>query len=202
MESGWSLTSPCSKPSPCEESEARVWLQNPLTGTWASRWPLWASVSPSALLTIWCCHWYQQGLWKPPSAWPTTPCFQILDPISAPALTDNTSEPLGPQPQCAQMTATSAKGQHRTVHDRAPGKAALSTGTAPARRDPDSSNSPPLNWKERQQRPDMAYGGLGGRPSPAHISSRILSMSGRRQSLFKNRSKISKENSSGRMDSL
>lgn len=44
--------------------------------------------------------------------------------------------------------------------------------------------------------------GAGGQVSPAHISSRILSMSGRRHSLFRNRSKISKENSSGRMDSL
>lgn len=48
----------------------------------------------------------------------------------------------------------------------------------------------------------MEYRGLVSGPSPAHISSRILSMSGRRHNLFRNRSKISKENSSGRMDSL
>lgn len=60
-----------------------------------------------------------------------------------------------------------------------------------------------LDQKNTEQKPERDTAQPMGAISQAtYISSRILSISGRRHSLFKNRSKISKENSSGRMDSL
>lgn len=93
------------------------------------------------------------------------------------------------------MRVIPAEGQHRAVH---------STASAPAlaHGDPPGPASPRGAGRNASRGQTRHTGGCEVGPAPAHISSRILSMSGRRHSLFRNRSKISKEKSSGRMDSL
>ena len=142
-----------------------------------------------------------QGLGPPHHA-----CLQLLGPISAPASPTTHLSQCILVPSIGDLLLSQEQPWPRRVSTElsiAGPQAALSTATAQHTETPKSSASPPGTGRDTTAgRGQMQYTGAGRQVSPAHISSRILSMSGRRHNLFRNRSKISKENSSGRMDSL